>query len=169
MLKNRRKNTALKNTATEGPGSLCLRCRMILWSSVVVMGGKEVSRMSMLEWGSGLRESELAVMLFVTSSIFSWSKSTPFWSFWKILDQGERKSTSLSDVSWILLLSWFLMHRRTYLWFTWILSTDLKIMRGVQDSLILCFVQFSFKCVSEVHTRRQSCSEYLWECLCIIL
>ena len=42
---------------------------MILLSSLVVMGGKEGSRMSMLEWGSEWRE--LAVMLLVTSSMFS--------------------------------------------------------------------------------------------------
>ena len=45
---------------------------MIFFSSLVVMGGKEGSRMSMLDWGSGWRESELAAMLFVKSSMFSW-------------------------------------------------------------------------------------------------
>ena len=53
-------------------GDLCLRWCMILLSSLVVMGGKEGSRMSMLDWGSGWRESELAAMLFVKSSMFSW-------------------------------------------------------------------------------------------------
>lgn len=83
----------------EGPGALCLRWRMILLSSAVVMGGKEGSRMLMLEVGSGVRRLELAVMLLETSSMFPWSKSSSFWSFRKIFDQFERKSSSLSDMS----------------------------------------------------------------------
>ena len=56
----------------EGPGDLCL----ILLRSLLVMAGKEGSRMLMLEWETGWSESELAVILFLTSSIlFSWSKS----------------------------------------------------------------------------------------------
>ena len=54
----------------EGPGDLCL----ILLRSLLVMAGKEGS--TMLELETGWSESELAVILFLTSSIlFSWSKS----------------------------------------------------------------------------------------------
>ena len=45
----------------EGPGDLCLRWCMILLSSLVVMGGKEGSTFSMLEWGGRWRESELYI------------------------------------------------------------------------------------------------------------
>ena len=55
----------------EEPGDLCLRWCMILLSSLVVIGGKEGSRMLMLEWGSGWRESELAEVMIVKSSMFS--------------------------------------------------------------------------------------------------
>ena len=62
----------------EGPGDLCLRWCMIVLSSLVVMGGNEGSRVLTLEWGSGRMESMLAEVLFVTCSMFSWSKSSSF-------------------------------------------------------------------------------------------
>ena len=37
----------------EGPGDSSLRWCMILLSSLMAMGGKDGSRMLMLEWGSG--------------------------------------------------------------------------------------------------------------------
>ena len=60
------------------PGDLCLRWCMIFLSSLVVIGGKSGSKLFMLERGSGRRESMLAEVLHVTSSMFSWSKSSSF-------------------------------------------------------------------------------------------
>ena len=48
----------------EVPGDLFLMWCMILFNSLVKMGKKEGSRMSMLEWGSGWKESEMAVVFF---------------------------------------------------------------------------------------------------------
>ena len=62
----------------EEPGDLCLRWCMIVLSSQVVVGGKEGSRILMLEWEIGRRESMLTKVLFVTSSMFSWIKSSSF-------------------------------------------------------------------------------------------
>ena len=59
----------------ERPDDLCFRRCMSLLSSLMVMGGKERSRMLILQRGSGWKESEMIVM-FVTSSI--WSKSSSF-------------------------------------------------------------------------------------------